>query len=232
MNRNPPHARKNRNTASRPACIAGSLSTDGGSSGSPPARSLRIWVTASTAPVTSASAGTTRHHSRGDRADEPERQVHQEDRAPPEPGDERRAEHLPGDGGDPDADAEHPEGALPVSAREECLDGREHLRHHHRRGETLRQPREHQQHRGGRGPACGRGQGERRHAADEQPLAPPRVAEPTERDEATGVRRRIAGDEQFQRGRAGVEVAVDRGQCHVDDEEVEHGEHVAEQDDR
>ena len=65
---------------------------------------------------------------------------------------------------------------------------------------------------------------------EEQAAAPERIAEPAAHDEEHGVRDGVAGHDQLQHAGRGLEVPVDGGEGHVDDEEVGDGEEHADQD--
>ncbi|GAA3118484.1 hypothetical protein GCM10020254_76870 [Streptomyces goshikiensis] len=81
------------------------------------------------------------------------------------------------------------------------------------------------------GDAAGeRGDAEGGHADEEEPAPAGGVAEPAAEDEEHRVGDSVAGDDQFEHGRAGGEVAVDGGERHVDDEEVDQRQGGAQQD--
>ena len=69
--------------------------------------------------------------------------------------------------------------------------------------------------------------GERRHAGHEEKPPPVKVAEPAAGDEEDGVSRCIARHHELHLGGRGVQLVVDRGQRHVDDEEIGGGQEAA-----
>ena len=159
--------------------------------------------------------------------------IDEEDRAPGCAVEVRRdqetAEQLADDGRDPAGSAVAAERASPPLAGRRRLDGGKHLRHHHRGRRALRCPCHHEHGRGRREPADERGDGERCHAGQEEPPSAEAVAKPATHDKQQGIRARIRRNDQFEHGRTCVQIAVDARQCHVDDEEVDHGQQHAEQ---
>ncbi len=137
-------------------------------------------------------------------------------------GDEQAAEELAGHGGEPAGGAVPAQGAGAALAGGGGLDGGEHLGHHQRGGGALRRAGDDQHLGGGRQAAQQRGQGEGGHPGEEQPPAAEAVAQASAQHEQQGVGGGVRGDDELQHGRAGVQVAVDGGQGHVDDEEVHH----------
>ena len=111
------------------------------------------------------------------------------------------------------------------------LDGRQDLRHHHRRHETLEETRA-DQHLGGVGETreCGR-EREARHADQKQLLVAKDVAEPPAGDQEQREGERIAGDDPLDRRVARAEAVADRGDRHVDDRRIEHVHEEGEEDD-
>ena len=80
--------------------------------------------------------------------------------------------------------------------------------------------------------ACERSQREDRNATAEYTAASVQVAQPAADDQQRRVRKTIAGDEPFDGRGLGVQVALDRRDCHVDDEEIERDHECAGEDHR
>ncbi len=164
------------------------------------------------------------------RRDGADRHGHQEDHPPAQAqhvgAQQQAAEHLAGDGAHPTGHAVPAQGRGPGVGREDPGDHRQHLRHHDRAGQALGQPGEHQLGGVGGQPAQQRGDGEGEHAQDEHAAVADQVAEPAAGDHAGRVGERVPADDQLQRGRAGAQVAVQRGRGDVDDEEVELGQEL------
>jgi hypothetical protein len=162
---------------------------------------------------------------------DPDGDVHEEDRPPALAGDVRvddhAAGHLADDGRDPRGGAVEADCPRPFVADRRGLDGRERLRHHERGGRPLGGP-ERDQHLGRRRDAAQeREHGKRRRAGHEQRPPPEQVAEPAAQHEHQRVRDAVAGDDQLERSRRGMQVGIDGGQGDVDDEEVGDGDECA-----
>jgi hypothetical protein len=173
-------------------------------------------------------AGLGHAPRRQDQAQDDDRDVHQEHRAPagaPEVGRHQdAAEDLPGDHRQAGRGAVQAHGPGPAGPGGGRLDGGEDLRQHRGGRRALRDPRRHQRPGARRETAGQRGQAEGRHAAEEEAAPAEQVAEPPAQDEQDGVREPVPGDDQLQHGLARVQVPADRRQGDVDDEEVDERE--------
>ena len=161
---------------------------------------------------------------REDEADQPDRDVDEEDRPPALAAEIRRDDRATGQLADDRSHAggraEQPERASAPLARRRGLDRCEHLRDHEGRRCPLGDAERNQRHVGRRDAAEEREERERRHAEHEQPPPPVQVAEPPAEDEEQGVRDPVARNHQLERRRGGVQVGRNCGECDVDDEEV------------
>jgi hypothetical protein len=166
-----------------------------------------------------------------------DRNVHQEDRPPREPGDvgmhdqtAQQLAHRGGDATDRRVQADRPRTAVTVQGG---LERRDHLRLAQGGRQPLGDPRGDQHSDVRRDAAEQRGNREPDDAGNEQALPPDRIPEATTDDEHQRICGAVAGDHQLEHGCRGVQGRVHRGQRDIDDEEVEYRqERSAEQDDQ
>ncbi len=149
-------------------------------------------------------------------ADQHQRDVDQEDRAPPEVLQQEAAEQRSdrgahGGDGAPDADGERPLTAV----GEDLAQDRQRGRHDHRAADAEQRPRHDQQVRVVREGRHGRGHAEQGVAEEEDASAPDAVAQRAEQDQQRGTDQRIGVDDPEQFDRTGLEVLGDGGDGHV-----------------
>ena len=158
-------------------------------------------------PARGGVAGLRHQEERGDQADGGDRDVDQEDRAPPEVGEQQAAEDradrdADADGGGPDAD-----GPGPLLRLEDVGDDRQRLRHHRRAAQAHR--------RAGRDQLVGRvrvggqqrAEAEQGEADHEHALAADAVADHPEGEQQAGEDERVGVDRPLELGLAGAEAA-------------------------
>jgi hypothetical protein len=155
--------------------------------------------------------------------------VDQEAGAPAEPGDigldERAADHLAADRGQPERHPVDAERATVGLVAEADGDDRQHLRHHERAGGALDDARRDQRLTRGSETAGRGGEREQRQAGHVDAPASEAIARAPGEDQEGGEAQAVAGDDPDQRAGARVHVDRDRRQRDVDDEEVENDHH-------
>ena len=133
--------------------------------------------------------------------DDAERHVDEKHRAPAETGEIERhqqtAEQEARRARKAEHDAVDAEGAAARFIGEQEMHGRQHLRHHQRRGGALRQPRHDQFSAGLRQPAPQRRQREAEHAGEEDVLRAVDVAEPAAGDDQRRIADQVDRDDGF-----------------------------------
>ena len=157
-------------------------------------------------------AGTPRHrrHDPPGRGhdDQAERQVDEKHRAPAQPGQIRRhqdtAEQKAGRAGKAKHHAVNAKGPAARRIGKQQMKGGEHLRHHQRRGRTLRQPREDQFGSGLCQPAPQRRQREAEYAGQKYIPGAVDIAEPAAGNHQRGIGNQIDRDHRLDLGRTRV----------------------------
>jgi hypothetical protein len=155
-----------------------------------------------------------------------DRHVDQEAASPAKAGDVRLHQHaadqLTADGRQPHrdpVDAERPEA---VGSGVGNPDDRQHVGHQQRPGYALREARHDEDRRAARRAAGGRGDREQSESDRERSSATDPVAETAGGDQEDCRGQGVARDDPFDRSARRVEVRLNRRQCDVDDEEVQH----------
>ena len=106
-------------------------------------------------------------------------------------------------------------------ARQNNIDGRQHLRNHDRSSKTLHYSREYQESGGCTHPAQQRRRREEHDSPQVHPPVPVHIAEATTRDESAGIREGVAAHDEFESGLARPQRLLDSRSRDVHDEEVE-----------
>jgi len=157
--------------------------------------------------------------------DQADRHVDPEDGPPSQAGhvrvDEHAADQLPADGRNAHDHAVDADRADPVAAGVGHAEDRHDVRRHDRAARPLDEARRDQEAGVGGEGAQGRREHERGQADAEAPPASVVVAEAPAQHQERRAGQRVPGDQPLDGGRAGVQAALDVGQSHVDDEEVE-----------
>jgi hypothetical protein len=164
-------------------------------------------------------------HDHGDRHD---RHVDEEHRAPARARDVRAdhqpAEDLPERERKAHNGTEHAHGPRPPGPGRGRLDGRHRLRQAQRGRRALQDAGRHERPARRGEPAQQRGDAEPDEAQHHHAPAAEAVAEPAAEHQQRRVRRRVPGDDEFERRRAGFEVGADRRQRHIHDEGIHRGQ--------
>ena len=184
-------------------------------------------------PVVEVGAAFTQHERDGGEDDQAGGDVDEEDPRPAEGAGQRAAEQHAGcaaaaRGGAPDTEREVALAAL----RERRGQDREGCRRQHRRAEPLERAEGDQRSLRPGEPVEQRTDREDHEACDEEPAAPEQVGEPAAEQERAAEEDRVGGDHPLQALLAEVQVGLDRGQCDVDDRNVQDDHELGGDDDR
>ena len=156
-----------------------------------------------------------------DQGEEAERQIDQEDRPPVVAPDEEAAEDRPRDEPEPGDAAVDADGEAALSLREGAGGDGKGAGGHNRRADPLDDPRRDQRADRRCDGAGDGGSDEEEEPREVEAALPPDVAEPPEAHRQDGDHQRVPGDRPGDAAGRGPEIAPDRGEGDVDDEEID-----------